>query len=220
MTTPTFDEGEIVWQAKPARQKNSSMYRFAAWLSQRYDDKGYDFYNYDDLHLFSLAEADLFWRACADFCGLLWQHEPNQTYLDEGEGMRRRSWFPHARLNYCHNLLERGKDDDVALYSYGEGQEDVVTMTRCQLRNDVARCVAVLRSLGVRKGDVVCGVLSNVPAAVVAALATSAIGAVWSSCSPDFGAQGIRDRLQQIVPKVVFFHHCLHLWTETPRPSG
>ena len=201
----TFDEGDIVWEADSKRKKNSGMYRFATWLSERYPDQHYDFHNYDDLHRFSLAEADLFWRACADFCGFIWQREPSLTYRDDRAGMRGRSWFPDARYNYCQNLLQRGDDDDIALYSYVEGQEGITLVSRRQLRDEVTRCVAVLRTLGVCKGDVVSGVLSNVPAAVVAALATAAIGAVWSSCSPDFGAQGISDRLQQIDPKVVFF---------------
>ena len=201
----TFDEGEIVWQADPERQQNSSMHRFAMWLNQRFADKGYDFHNYDDLHRFSLTEADLFWRACADFCGFIWQREPSLAYRDDRVGMRGRCWFPDARFNYCQNLLQRGDDDDIALYSYIEGAAKITNKTRRQLRDDVARCAAVLGTLGVRKGDVVCGVLSNVPAAVVAALATAALGAVWSSCSPDFGAQGISDRLEQIAPKVIFF---------------
>jgi len=203
--TLTFNEGDIVWEADPERQQNSGMYRFAAWLSQRFPARGYDFHNYPDLHRFSLAEADLFWRACADFCAFIWQRQPRLTYRDDDEGMLGRCWFPEARFNYCQNLLQRGADDDVALYSYVEGQEGIATVTRRQLRDDVARAVVVLRNLGVSKGDVVCGVLSNVPAAVVAALATAAIGAVWSSCSPDFGAQGISDRLAQIDPRVIFF---------------
>lgn len=182
------------------------MYRFAAWLGERYHKLNYNFHNYDDLHRFSLNEAALFWRACANFCGFIWQDEPNETYHDDaGKSMRGRSWFPNASFNYCQNLLQGGDDDDVALYSYVEGIDGIATVTRRQLHDDVARCVVVLRTLGVRKGDVVCGVLSNVPAAVVAALATAAIGAVWTSCSPDFGAQGISDRLQQIDPKVIFF---------------
>ena len=205
MTISTFVEGEIVWQADPVRQKNSGMYRFATWLNERYAAKGYNFHDYSELHRFSITEAGLFWRACADFCGFKWQREPSLTYHDDGGGLWGRKWFPEARFNYCHNLLERGDDDDVALYSYVEGHDGIATMSRRELRDDVARCVAVLRSLGVSKGDVVCGVLSNVPAAVIAALASAAIGAVWSSCSPDFGAQGISDRLQQVNPKVVFY---------------
>ncbi len=198
-------DGEIVWQADAERKRRSGMYRFAVWLGQRFPACRYDFHNYNDLHRFSLVEAARFWHACAEFCGFIWQHHPSLTYRDDGEGMLGRCWFPEARFNYCQNLLQRGNDDDVALYSYVEGQAGIATVTRRQLRDDVGRGVAVLRSLGVRKGDVVCGVLSNVPAAVVAALATAAIGAVWSSCSPDFGAQGISDRLQQIDPKVIFF---------------
>ena len=205
MTTPTFVEGEIVWQADLARQKNSGMYRFATWLSEHFAELGYDFHRYDDLHRFSCDEAALFWRACADFCGFIWQREPEVTYRDADEGMQGRRWFPDARFNYCHNLLAHGDNDDVALYSYVEGLDGITTLSRRELRQDVARCVAVLRSLGVGKGDVVCGVLSNVPAAVIAALASAALGAVWSSCSPDFGAQGISDRLRQVDPKVIFY---------------
>ncbi len=205
MATDTFDDGEIVWRADHERQRNSAMYRFATWLGARFAASGYDFHVYDDLHRFSLVEAASFWRACADFCAFVWQRAPSMTYRDGDGSMRGREWFPDARCNYCHNLLQRGADDDVALYSYVEGQEGIATISRRALRRDVARCTALLRSLGVRKGDVVCGVLSNVPAAVIAALASAAIGAVWSSCSPDFGEQGIGDRLEQIAPRVIFY---------------
>lgn len=200
-----FNDGEIVWEASPARKQRSGMYRFAEWLSQRFPDSTYDFSNYDDLHRFSLEAYAQFWQACADFCSISWQRQPTRVCTDDAtQGMRGRQWFPDGYLNYCENLLQRGEDDDIALYSYIEGQADT-TVSRQQLRRDVARCAAALQQLGVRQGDVVCGVLANVPAAVIAALATAALGAVWSSCSPDFGAQGISDRLLQIDPKVIFF---------------
>jgi acetoacetyl-CoA synthetase len=116
--------------------------------------------------------------------------------------MRQGRWFPGATLNFAANLLPRPDDREV-LVTYAEGCERS-SWSGLRLWNDVARCAASLRAAGVDKGDRVAGVLSNGPEAVIAMLAATSLGAVWSSCSPDFGTRGIADRLTQIQPKIVF----------------
>ena len=110
-------------------------------------------------------------------------------------------WFTDARINFAENLLRR-RDDELALVAWSErGRERVLTFA--ELSIDVARAGAALRALGVKPGDRVAGFLPNIPEAVVAMLAAASIGAIWSSCSPDFGAKGVLDRFGQIEPVVL-----------------
>ncbi len=111
-------------------------------------------------------------------------------------------WFEGAELNFAENLLKY-RDNKTAIISYREDLPKV-TLTYQELYQKVSSCVNELRNLGVNKGDRVAGFITNIPEAIIAMLAATSIGAVWSSCSPDFGLQGVLDRFSQIEPKVLF----------------
>jgi acetoacetyl-CoA synthetase len=171
---------------------------------QRYCEAkvGRDFDNYTAFHKWSIDDADRFWFLLSQFCNVHWHQSPSTVREGQGSAMRFTRWFPGGTLNYAENLLIKD-GDEMAVISVLEGGERV-TFSRTQLRRAVFNCADHLKKLGVKPGDRVAGVLVNGTAAIIAMLATAALGAVWSSCSPDFGVTGIDDRLSQIDPKIIF----------------
>ena len=157
--------------------------------------------DYPALHDWSIAEPAEFWQLFAGDAGVVFQQPATATVidLDQFPGAR---WFVDARLNFAENLLNGGTPDDVAIVAYLEtGERGMIT--RGELCERVGGCAALFREYGVSKGDRVAGWLPNGIEAVVAMLATASLGAVWSSCSPDFGASGALDRFGQIEPTLL-----------------
>ncbi len=164
--------------------------------------------DYPSLYQWSVERPNEFWPAVMDFCGVV--HESTRTFWEEpgtpldvlappADGGAR--WFPTVRLNFAENLL-RFRDQRTAIVFWNErGRQRALTYA--DLAADVARVAASLRAAGVGVGDRVAGWLPNLPETVVAMLATASLGAVWSSCSPDFGVKGVLDRFGQIRPKVL-----------------
>jgi acetoacetyl-CoA synthetase len=148
----------------------------------------------------SVEHPDAFWRAMWTFAGIV--GEPGEVTLENADRMPGARFFPQARLNFAQNLLRRS-DATPALIFRGEDKVRR-TVGWAELNEEVARLVRALRTLGVKSGDRVAGYLPNMPEAIIAMLAAASIGAVWSSCSPDFGVQGVIDRFGQIEPKVLF----------------
>jgi acetoacetyl-CoA synthetase len=157
--------------------------------------------NYADLHRWSIRQPADFWRAVASYCKLELAEEPTAIVADV-DRMPGARWFVGARLNYAANLLKGDPDDPAIVFCNERGDRRELSLG--ELRRQVGAIAKALKSFGVRKGDRVAGVLPNSPECVVAALATASIGAVWSSCSPDFGSASLLDRLGQIEPKVLF----------------
>lgn len=189
MTTP-------LWTPDPARVSDAALTRFTAFLTGR---TGSPFPDYASLHQHSITHRGEFWSAVWDFCGVV-GHKGDRL-VENGDQMPGARFFPDARLNFAENLLRRD-DDNVAIIAVDEpGAERTVTWA--QLRTQVAACARMFTDAGVRPGDRVAGIIANVPEAVIAALAAASIGAVWSSCSPDFGVQGVLDRFGQIEPTVL-----------------
>jgi acetoacetyl-CoA synthetase len=186
-----------LWTPSPERVASANLTRFIAFVNERH---GLGFTGYDELYEWSITERTLFWDAMWDFGGVVAQHKGDVIAedLDKMPGTR---WFPGARLNFAENLL-RFRDDRPALVFQGE-QGEPVTMTYTELHDDVARLAAALRGVGVGVGDRVAGFMPNMCQSIVAMLAATSIGAVWSSCSPDFGIKGVLDRFGQIEPKVL-----------------
>lgn len=187
---------EPIWTPSAQRVAASYMHRFL--LAQRDRLDGDD---YAALHRFSTARPDAFWASVWDFCAVRASTPFNEVVADF-DRMPGARWFPGAQLNYTDNLL-RPEHTATALVFYNEHGERR-ELGRAELRRQVASVAASLRELGVGTGDRVAALLPNSPEAVVAALATASIGAIWSSCSPDFGVAGVRDRFGQIEPKVLF----------------
>jgi len=189
MTTP-------LWTPDPARTDAATLTRFTDFLSARV---GRTFEDYPALHQYSVAKRGAFWSAVWDFCGVI--GDKGARTVINAERMPGAQFFPDARLNFTENLLRR-HDDTLAIIAVDEtGVER--TLTWAELGDQVAACARLFRSVGVEPGDRVAGIMANVPEAVSAALAAASIGAVWSSCSPDFGVQGVLDRFGQIEPTVL-----------------
>lgn len=177
------------------------MHEFAAFAGARH---GIDLASWPALYAWSISDTAAFWGAVADFSGILWQTPPSTTWREPPPGkMRGSKWFPGATLNFAQNLMPRSSLQEVII-AHAEGGRRRRFLYASELREQVAACQAALKSCGVVKGDRVCGVLANTPEAIVAMVATASLGAVWASCSPDFGEQAIVDRFRQIGPKVMF----------------
>ncbi|MFO7653383.1 MAG: acetoacetate--CoA ligase [Candidatus Krumholzibacteriia bacterium] len=153
------------------------------------------------LDRWSIEHPNEFWDEVWRFCGVIGDRGDGPALVD-GHDMLRARWFPGASLNHAENLL-RGAGDATALVFRGEDGARRA-LTRAELRAETARVAAALAARGVTRGDRVAGYLPNVPETVIAMLATASLGAVWSSCSPDFGLQGVLDRFGQIEPAVLF----------------
>ncbi|MEJ2576577.1 MAG: AMP-binding protein, partial [Gammaproteobacteria bacterium] len=188
---------EPMWTPPPERVDASAMAGFLRRVAAQAPAVS----DYASLHRWSIRQPAEFWSLLWDFCGVRAAERGERTLVD-GARMPGARWFPDARLNFAENLL-RGADGQLALVVLDEagGRTE---WSRGQLRAAVARVAAGLRDAGVGVGDRVAGLLPNGAEAVVAMLAATSLGAVWSSCSPDFGDAGVIDRFGQIEPKVLF----------------
>ena len=186
-----------LWTPGASRVAHSRLSRFVAHAapaaSRPLDDPR-------ALHRWSVEQPDEFWRAVWTFCDVIGQ--PGDDVIVDRDRMPGARFFPQAQLNFAENLLRRG-DDAPALLAFTE-RGGPRPMSHAVLRAEVARAAAALRADGVQPGDRVAAIAANVPETVVAVLAAAAIGATWSSCSPDFGVEGILDRFGQIDPVVLF----------------
>jgi acetoacetyl-CoA synthetase len=191
--TPT-----LLWQPPAGRKAAANVTRFIAYANQAWGAQCSD---YPSLYAWSVQEPEAFWQAVWNFCGVI-GGMGNGPYLEGRDRMPGARWFPNARLNFAENLLRR-RDSETALVFWGE---DAVRrrLTYAELYDLVSRMAQALRNMNVRAGDRVAGIMPNMPEAIAAMLAATIIGAIWSSCSPDFGVQGVLDRFGQIEPKVLF----------------
>jgi acetoacetyl-CoA synthetase len=185
-----------LWAPDGARMQAAALTRFVQRFKPELANAGYDV-----LHRWSVERRADFWESLWDFASIVGD-KGDPPYLKDAERLPGSKWFPGARLNYAENLLRR-RDGHLALVSVLEdGRRS--TLTYAALYRRVSALAAALRNDGVGVGDRVAGYVPNVADAVVAMLATSSVGAIWSSCSPDFGPQGLLDRFGQIAPKVLF----------------
>ncbi len=188
----------ILWQPSEERKNNSNISRFMKQANDKYSLK---LDGYADLYQWSVDNREDFWALVWEFGGVI-ASRPYERVLEDSPTMMGAKWFVGSRLNFAENLL-RYRDDRDALVFKGEGQP-TVRITYARLFDEVARLAKALRDAGVVKGDRVAGYVPNMIETVVAMLATTSIGAIWSSCSPDFGVKGVLDRFGQIEPKVIF----------------
>jgi acetoacetyl-CoA synthetase len=186
-----------LWQPPEPMLAAANLTRFAERASRR---SGADLRAYPSLHRWSIDHAGDFWRLIWEFCDV--RGDLRGPARVDGSAMRDVRWFPEARLNYAENLLRR-RDSAAALIFWGEDKARR-SVSWNELYRQVAAVAAQLRALGVGPGDRVAGYLPNMPEAAVAMLAAASLGAVWSSCSPDFGVRGVLERFGQIDPKVLF----------------
>jgi acetoacetyl-CoA synthetase len=187
-----------LWQPSPERVRNANLTAFARQARERWGLAAKD---YADLHRWSVTEPAQFWQSVWSFCDVIGDDHGGPALVD-GSRMPGARWFPEARLNFAENLLRR-RDRSTAIVFWSEDRLKT-TVTYAELYSEVSRLSQALQAAGVKPGDRVAGYMPNVPGTVIAMLAATSLGAIWSSCSPDFGVQGVLDRFGQIAPKVLF----------------
>jgi acetoacetyl-CoA synthetase len=170
--------------------------RYLTWLEQ---ERQLQFAGYDDLWRWSVDDLDAFWSSIWQFFGIRAHTQYRQ--IREGTDIAATTWFTGATLNYAEHLL-RGDSERTAIIAYSQTRP-ALELTYGSLRDNVARARAGLQSLGVGPGDRVAAYLPNIPETIVAFIATASLGAIWSSCAPEFGARSVVDRFSQIEPKVL-----------------
>jgi acetoacetyl-CoA synthetase len=186
-----------MWTPSEARISQTRLNAFSSWLSSR---TGKALTSYEKLHAWSIDNPAEFWSALWDFTEISGE-KGDPPFLTDAGKMPGAQFFPNARLNFAESLLKHGSSG-TALVFWGEDKVKR-RLTWDELRLEVAQAAKALREAGVAAGDRVAAMLPNMPEAIISLLATASIGAVWSSCSPDFGVQGVLDRFGQIEPKVL-----------------
>lgn len=200
---------EPLWQPGPDRIAGAQVTRFHTWAAAHHGapapTPGDPARSYADLHHWSVRDLPAFWQATAEWFDVRFA-APYETVLAD-RTMPGARWFPGATLNYAEHALRAAEDParaDAPALLYVDETHEPAPVTWTDLRAQVGSLAAELRRLGVRPGDRVSAYVPNIPQAVVALLATAAVGAVWTSCAPDFGARSVLDRFQQIEPVVLF----------------
>ena len=187
----------LLWEPSDESIKGANITRFIEFVNKEF---GTSVSNYSGLYNWSVTEIENFWEALWKYSGII--HSKSYDKILDERKMPGAKWFEGAELNFAENLM-RYRDDEIALISYRE-DHPTIKLTYNELYMKVADCAAGLKKMGVAKGDRVVGFVTNIPETVIAMLAATSIGAVWSSCSPDFGIQGVFDRFNQIQPKILF----------------
>jgi acetoacetyl-CoA synthetase len=187
---------KILW--KPKISKKSHVSNFIDELNRK---KNLQIDKYEELYKWSISNPKQFWEETWKYSNIISSSQYNEI-VDDITKMPGAEWFSGAKLNFAENLL-RFRDDRPAIHYKNENSK-IKTITYKSLYRSVEALSFSLRSIGVKKGDRVAGYISNIPEAIIAMLASSSIGAIWSSTSPDFGVNGVLDRFSQIQPKVLF----------------
>ena len=182
----------ILWSPTRDRIEKSAMFRFMT-------EQG--FQSYDELHRWSVEDVEAFWQALCKFCNIEFTNPADAVLVQPGD-MTTAKWFYGSELSFPAHLLRFSGDRAAIIFRGEDGSRRELSFD--ELKEEVAAIAVGLEAVGVTKGDRVAGFLPNCPEAVIAMLAATSIGAIWSSCSPDFGINGVVDRFGQIEPKILF----------------
>jgi acetoacetyl-CoA synthetase len=188
---------QALWSPGERRVQDSNINRFMWLIRKKRDPRVND---YQSLYRFSIDSPKAFWRAIWEFGGVV--GSAGERTVEDFDRMPGARWFPDASLNFAENMLRYRDDRQALVFKSETGLSD--SLSYRQLYRQVAGVASALRALGIEPGDRVAGYLPNMPETIIAMLAATSIGAIWSSCSPDFGINGVADRLGQIKPKVLF----------------
>jgi len=193
--------GATLWEPDAKTVQNARVSRYLRWLAGRGVDLGAT-PGYQDLWEWSVDHPGEFWTSVWDYFDVLGERGDGPALV--GETMPGVHWFPGATLNYARNALRTAwTGPERAAIIFDSERDRAGSVSYAELAAEVARAATGLRALGVRKGDRVVALLSNIPEAVIGLLAAASIGAIWSSCSPDFGTRSVVDRFAQIEPAVL-----------------
>lgn len=191
------NEGDLLWTPSEEVIENANLTHYMRWLAQEH---GRSFSTYADLWHWSVTDLAGFWRAIWDYFDVVASQPPDQILADRT--MPGAKWFPGARLNYAENILAKMKAAGPVI-TYQAEDRPLIAISRRQIVGRVSALAQALRRMGVQKGDRVAAYVSHIPEAIVGLLATASLGAIWSSCSPDFGSRSVLDRFSQIEPKIL-----------------
>ncbi|MES1040201.1 acetoacetate--CoA ligase [Peribacillus simplex] len=193
----SLTDGQIIWEPTKEQIEQTVLTQYVKWLKER---KGLTFHDYHELWKWSVDELEEFWASIWDYCDVKAARKYDRVLAEQS--MPGAKWFEGARLNYAENALWNEQEEKTAIFFRSEHirQQEVSWK---ELKEKVASVAHSLRELGVKSGDRVVAYMPNIPEAVIAFLATASIGAIWSSCSPDFGARSVIDRFKQIEPVVL-----------------
>jgi acetoacetyl-CoA synthetase len=197
MTTP-ISEGQPLWAPSAEMKQQANVTHYAQWLE---DTRHLHFATREALWKWSVTNIEDFWASIWEYFHIQ-SSQPYTTVLTE-RTMPGAQWFPGAELNYAQHVFRNATSDHPALIFRSERHE-LVEVSWDELRQKVAAVAQALRNMGVQRGDRVVAYMPNIPETTITFLACASIGAIWSSCSPDFGTQSVIDRFQQIEPKVLF----------------
>ncbi len=195
---PAVREGELLWTPTAAQVEDTNLARFAKWLAR---ERGLQFDSYEATWKWSVSKIEDFWQAMWDYFSI--QSSARHTRVLSKRTMPGAEWFPGARLNYAQHILRNERAGADALLFMSE-TTPLTGVSWESLAGQVRILATRLRQLGVKPGDRVVAYMPNIPQTMVAMLATTAIGAIWACCSPDFGSRGVIDRIQQLSPKLLF----------------
>ena len=187
-----------MWQPTEEQINNSQMMDYMQLVNQKF---GLSLKKYSQLYDWSIEKAEDFWGSFWEYSQII-HHSPYSQVVDDLGKMPGAKWFDGATLNFTENLL-RYRDDKIAILFQGEDGTQS-SLTYKELHDQVSRLARSMREMGIVKNDRVAGFMPNIPETIITMLATASIGAIWSSCSPDFGIKGVLDRFQQIEPKLIF----------------
>jgi acetoacetyl-CoA synthetase len=193
-----LNEGDLLWTPSPERVAKSNITAYMRWLEK---ERGLKFSNYEQLWRWSSTDLEAFWQSIWDYFSVQ-SSAPHERVLADRR-MPGAKWFPGARLNYAQNVLRHERPNADALMYLNE-RAPLNRMSWEELGSKVRILATRLRKMGVRPRDRVAAYMPNMPEAIIAMLATTSIGAIWSSVGPDFGTRGVLDRFSQLSPKVLF----------------
>ncbi|PJA99047.1 MAG: acetoacetate--CoA ligase [Ignavibacteriales bacterium CG_4_9_14_3_um_filter_30_11] len=188
---------EPLWIPSKSRIDNSNIVSYINWINKKYRKS---FQNYDDLYNWSVDNIEEFWESIWIYSKII--HSKKYDSVLISKEMFGSKWFNGAKLNFAENLL-KFNDDKIAIISSRENQPNIY-LTYKELNKYVCSITVALKNMGIKKDDRIAGFVSNIPEAIIAMLAATSLGAVWSSCSPDFGINSVYDRFNQIKPKILF----------------
>lgn len=188
-----------LWNPSLIQLRDANLTSFIQKVNHQYGTSLTDF---ESLHQWSIKNLESFWRSVWDICDLI-TSQKGERKIHSPDGLFKTKFFEDAYLNYAENLLRPLPLETQAIVFWGEDKVKR-TVSYGELYNQVARLAAYLKSIGLKKGDRVAAYVPNTPEAIIAMLATTSLGAIWSSCSPDFGVSALVDRFGQITPKILF----------------
>ncbi len=191
-------QSKILWNPPAENFRTTHMAKFLQHIQTQYS---LDLNDYAALHQWSVTQPEKFWREVSRFCDMKFSQEPDQI-IEKSHKMQDTKWFTGATLNFAENLLKR-RDEQAAIIFRSEAGHNT-QLSYQELYDNVAKLAAYLKKLGIKSGDRIAAFMPNCPQTVIAMLATTSLGAVWTSCSSDFGITALLDRFEQVEPKILF----------------